>query len=154
MRECIFCKIIQRQFADEEIVIDNENCLVFIDKYRKTSAGPICLVVPKRHITDITEINDSDSKNLLSTIKQTTILLKTTFKAKGVRVWQANGQSAGQSIFHLHFHIVPCNSIIDRIIAIFPITFDIFRRYNIFSKSRHIKVDKLKIMADKMRANI
>ena len=153
MTDCIFCNIIRGQVEGEEIVFEKNECIVILDKYRITSAGAICLVITKKHITDITMLDESTSTKLMMSIKQTTILLKKTFKAKGVRIWQANGKEAGQSINHLHFHIVPCNSVWDRIIALFPIAFDVFRRHNIFLKSRRINNSKLKIFADKLRAN-
>lgn len=38
----------------------------------------------------------------------------------GIRLWIANGASAGQEIFHLHVHVFPCKSVIDRIKYVFP----------------------------------
>jgi histidine triad (HIT) family protein len=151
MSDCKFCSIAKGQVLNEEIVFENDECIVLLDKYRITSAGAICLVITKRHINDITTLDDSISKILMTTIKQTAILSKTTFKAKGVRIWQANGVAAGQSIFHLHFHIVPCNSIWDRLIALFPVVFDIHVRHNIFLKDRQISNLKLRRFADRLR---
>lgn len=154
MNDCIFCKIIQEQTKGDEIIFENEDCIVLLDKYRTTSIGAICLVIPKKHITDITTLDENIGKTLIQTIKQATILSKKTFEAKGIRIWQANGKTAGQSINHLHFHIVPYNSIKDRIISIFPITFDIFKRHNIFLKRNYIKKSKLNQFAEQLRRNL
>jgi histidine triad (HIT) family protein len=153
MSDCKFCSIAKGQGLDEEIVFENDACFVLLDKYRVTSAGAICLVVTKRHFSDITELDDSISEILLTTIKKTAILSKTTFRANGVRIWQANGKAAGQSIFHLHFHIVPCNSVWDRLIALFPVAFDLLVRHNIFSVNRSISNMKRKKFADSLRHN-
>ncbi len=153
MADCIFCKIIHGQTNGEEIIFENDDCIVILDRYRITSVGAICLVIPKKHVQDITFLDDSIASILMLTIKDATVLSKTTFGAKGVRIWQANGHTAGQSIGHLHFHIVPCNSVMDRIIAQFPISFDIFRRHNIFLKNRQINKSKLSLYAERLRNN-
>ena len=93
---------------------------------------------------NITTLDKSVSGILMTTLKQTAILTKTTFKAEGVRIWQAIGKTAGESIYHLHFQVVPYNSIWDRIVALFPITFDIFNRHNILSKIRQIDITSKK----------
>ena len=111
------------------------------------------MVLTKKHFTDITTLDDKVSLALMKTIKETAVLSKTTFKAKGVRIWQANGKAAGQSIYHLHFHIVPCNSPWDRVVALFPIVPDIFMRHNIFLKEKRINAQKLKVFGDRLRTN-
>ena len=45
---------------------------------------------------------------------------KEVIPCSGIRLWIANGKSAGQEIFHLHIHVFPCKSVMDRIKYVFP----------------------------------
>ena len=146
--ECIFCKIIEQQLTkDEEIIFETENCIVLLDKYRVTSAGPICLVITKKHFTNIFSTPDDTLKEVILTIKRTAEAINESLCPKGIRIWQANGKSAGQSIFHLHFHIVPTNSMWDRLIFLFPGIVDLVTRVGL----KPNKKDNLTKQANKLR---
>jgi histidine triad (HIT) family protein len=65
------------------------------------------LVIPKKHIADITEIdslNAAESSEILSSISK--IALKLGLEKGGFRVVTNTGADAGQSVDHLHFHIL------------------------------------------------
>ena len=102
MNDCIFCKIVKKDLPST-IEFENERLIVF--RNIKPFAPVHVLVVPKKHIVNLTEINESD-KELMGEILLT---IKDMAKKLGIldafRVAVANGKMADQSIFHLHFHL-------------------------------------------------
>ena len=104
MENCLFCKIVNKQI-NSETVYENDDVLVFKDKYPKAPVH--LLVIPKKHVSSIMEIEDLSDK-------QTSEMLKTIAKIakemeldrEGFRVVTNTGASAGQSVDHLHFHIL------------------------------------------------
>jgi histidine triad (HIT) family protein len=84
------------------------------------------------------------------------LVSKAMYKAfgnKGIRIWTAVNKEAGQSIFHCHLHIVPCNSLKDRIIANFPGIYDLKRRILKFGNNKLNQNLNFKL-AEKLRNQI
>lgn len=104
MEECLFCKIINREIKSD-IVFENDNILIFKDI---SPEAPVhLLAVPKRHIASILEIDKMECeliKELLEAIRDTA--LKLELDREGFRVVTNTGIAAGQSVNHLHFHIL------------------------------------------------
>ena len=65
------------------------------------------LVIPKNHVTDLFESPRILDAPLLSALRLTSNAVKKAFSADGIQVRQNNGASAGQDVFHLHFHVIP-----------------------------------------------
>lgn len=117
--KCRFCEIVKNR-EGEHIIYENKEMLVLLDKFRKTSAGGICLVIPKQHYNTFLEVPHPVDIQLATTVKNISSLVKKGYGAKGIRIWSAIGEAAGQSIHHCHFHIVPCNNLYDRFYAFLP----------------------------------
>lgn len=128
MDSCRFCKIIKGERNDEEIIFEDENFIVLTDKFRQTSAGSICLLIPKTHRSNILELTKEEGNAFFKILNLISISMQNAYNCKGIRIWTAVNKEAGQSIFHCHIHIVPCRSIKDRIIANFPGIYDWKRR--------------------------
>lgn len=98
--DCIFCKIINRDF-NTEFVYENEYVVVFKDINPK---APIhLLVVPKTHVASLNELED---KNLMAELLMS---VKETTKKIGLKSYKTlinTGKEAGQEVFHLHVHIL------------------------------------------------
>lgn len=98
----MFCKIINRE-APATIEFENNNLIVF--KNIQPLAPIHFLIVPKKHIAKLSEITEKD-KELMGEIL---LIAKKTAEKLGIedafRVAIANGENAGQSVFHLHFHL-------------------------------------------------
>jgi histidine triad (HIT) family protein len=124
-KNCRFCQIIENR-NNEEIIFENDNFIVITDKYRKTSVGSICLVIPKKHVKNILELPQNLNAELLEIIKLTSKAMQRAYNVKGIRIWTAVNKEAGQSIFYTHIHILACKSIFDRLIASFPGVYDLF----------------------------
>jgi histidine triad (HIT) family protein len=104
MENCLFCKIANKQI-NSEIVYENDDVLVFKDLYPKAPVH--LLVIPKKHVSSIMEIeelNDKQANEILKTIAK--IAKEMGLDRDGFRVVTNTGAAAGQSVDHLHFHIL------------------------------------------------
>jgi histidine triad (HIT) family protein len=104
MDDCLFCKIVKKEIKSE-IVFENDSVLIFKDINPKAPVH--LLVIPKKHINDITEIDSlssAESGEILSSISK--IALELGLEKGGFRVVTNTGAGAGQSVSHLHFHIL------------------------------------------------
>lgn len=101
---CIFCQIIAGDVPAHKIYED-ENILAFLDV--KAVHPGHTLVVPKKHITDIEEASESDLAVLMAGVKKIGGLLKEKLGYAAYNIHQNNGPLAGQTVLHLHFHIIP-----------------------------------------------
>lgn len=98
--DCIFCKIVNGDF-NTEFVYENDYVAVFKDINPK---APIhLLVVPRKHIESLNELEDKNLMGeLLSAVRETT-------KKLGIKSYKTlinTGKEAGQEVFHLHLHIL------------------------------------------------
>lgn len=100
---CVFCKIIKNKeslkiYEDEKTI-----CLLDINPISKGH----CLVIPKEHFRDIFDIDDECLKNIISVSKKVSTALKQKLGSTGVNILHASGESAQQSVFHFHLHLIP-----------------------------------------------
>ncbi len=104
MEDCLFCKIINKEI-NSNIVFENDNVLIFKDI---SPQAPVhLLAVPKKHVSSILEIEKLDSdiiKELMETIAR--VALEMGLDKEGFRIVTNTGRGAGQSVDHLHFHIM------------------------------------------------
>lgn len=128
MNESRFSEIISGDRDNEQIVFENDKFIVLTDRYRKTSVGSICLVIPKKNRRNLLELTKSESKELFPIINLISKSMQKAYNCNGIRIWTAVNKEAGQSIFHCHIHILPCDSFNDRLIANFPGIYDLKRR--------------------------
>jgi len=104
MEDCIFCKILKGEISCYKIYED-ESVIAFLD-ILPLSKGHT-LVVPKKHFRDIHEISNEELCNSMEALKKISAHIKEVFNPEGIVVIQNNGEKAGQSVFHIHFHIKP-----------------------------------------------
>lgn len=101
---CIFCKIISGQIPSATLYED-DLFRVILDVSPATKGH--ALVLPKRHLQDLFQLDGEESKQALSVISKVADAIKKTLSCDGINILQNNGAAAGQSVFHLHFHIIP-----------------------------------------------
>ncbi len=102
MNDCLFCKIIAGEIPSSKLYED-DLCYAFNDI--APQAPTHFLVIPKTHIASISEIDDSNSAvagHMLSVIAQ----LAKELGMESYRVVSNIGEQAGQSVRHLHFHVL------------------------------------------------
>lgn len=103
MNDCIFCKIFAGEIPSKKLYED-ELCLAFYDI--QPLAPQHFLVIPKEHLTGANEIN-SDNAALVGHIFA--VIAKLTAQlnfSDGYRVVTNCGEDAGQTVKHLHFHVL------------------------------------------------
>ena len=104
MEDCLFCKIIKGEIPSKK-VYEDENVLAFHDI---NPAAPIhILVIPKKHITKLTDLKEEDEAlvgKIFATINK--IAKQEGFEEDGFRVITNCGKNGGQEVMHLHFHIL------------------------------------------------
>ncbi|WP_411822371.1 histidine triad nucleotide-binding protein [Leptospira sp. 'Mane'] len=102
--DCIFCKIIAGQIP-AKIEYQDDDILVFHDI---TPQAPLhLLIIPKKHITNLNEIR-TENADIISKIFTQIPKLAFQFEIseKGYRVVNNCGKDGGQTVFHLHFHML------------------------------------------------
>ena len=104
MENCVFCKIISGEFSSKKIYED-EYTLAFLD-IAKDVDGHI-LVVPKKHVKNILDCDNDTLSKVIATVKKVSNHLVQNCGYDGVNILNANDESAEQSVFHLHIHIIP-----------------------------------------------
>ena len=101
---CIFCKIIEKSIP-ATILYEDQTVIAFLD-ISQTTRGHT-LVVPKEHFADIEDIDDDTLAHLIKVVKKLSVKIKTKMGANGINILNNNGLAAGQTVEHLHFHIIP-----------------------------------------------
>ena len=100
----IFAKIINKEIP-AKIVFEDEQCLAFYDV---TPQAPVhVLLIPKKPISSLANVGEED-QSLIGhmMLKTAEIARKLGLEEKGYRVVTNIGSDGGQSVFHLHFHIL------------------------------------------------
>lgn len=100
MNECIFCKIANKEIP-VDLIYETETTAAFNDL--NPQAPVHFLVIPKEHFSSLNELNDKKiMSDLLETVRQTTEKLN----IKEYRTVINTGETAGQTVFHLHIHVL------------------------------------------------
>lgn len=103
-RDCIFCKIVSGEIPSAK-VYEDEDALVILD------ISPInkghSLVLSKEHYTDIYDTPEELLLKLASITKKISLATKKSLACDGINIVQNNERTAGQLVFHIHFHIIP-----------------------------------------------
>ena len=99
-KDCIFCN------SDFEIISENELAFIIYDKYPVTRFHT--LIIPKRHVETYFELYQPEINAINQLInQQKSNLDKLDKKISGYNIGINNGESAGQTIFHCHIHLIP-----------------------------------------------
>lgn len=101
---CIFCKIINGEIPASK-VYENEDVLAFLDLSQVTKGHT--LVIPKEHEANIFELQEETASKLFQNIPKIARAIEKAFNPIGLNLLNNNGESAGQSVFHYHVHLIP-----------------------------------------------
>mgnify|MGYP004496176773 CR=1 FL=1 len=104
MEDCIFCKIINKQIPSQ-IIYEDDELIAFKDI--EPMAPVHVLVLPKKHIKSAMDLTDEDSiliGKIYSVIKKLAVDLG--ISESGFRVVNNCGEDAGQTVKHIHFHVL------------------------------------------------
>lgn len=101
---CKFCGVVAGE-NPASIVYEDGNVLAFMDLH-PANVGHT-LVVPKEHWETIYDIPEKVLSDLFAVVKRISVAVKKAVGAEGISILQFNGRSAGQSVMHLHVHVIP-----------------------------------------------
>lgn len=100
----IFAKILRGEIPSHK-VYEDANTLAFMDVMPQADGHT--LVVPKEGAANIMDLSPGMAAHLIQTTQRVARAVKTAMNAPGVMLMQLNGAEAGQSVFHIHFHVIP-----------------------------------------------
>jgi histidine triad (HIT) family protein len=128
---CVFCAIAEGEIPSFK-VYEDDFVLAYLD-INPFSKGHT-LVIPKEHSSGLIETSDETLAVLISRVKKVANHLKNVLPCDGFNILQNNGEAAGQTVMHIHFHIVPR-----------------YGKEEITFNSQKGDMEELKALADKIR---
>ncbi len=102
--DCIFCKIANGQIPSNTVYEDN-NIRAVLDL--SPAAKGHTLVIPKEHFADALCADKETLGNVYAAASKAANAVKKAMNCDGINIVQNNGAAAGQTVMHLHVHIIP-----------------------------------------------
>lgn len=102
--DCIFCKIAAGEIPSRKLYEDDD--VIVIMDLSPTSKGH-SLIIPKEHCTNIYDIDEDVAAKVMRVAKRLAIKMTDALGCDGFNLLQNNGETAGQTMFHFHMHLIP-----------------------------------------------
>ena len=102
--DCIFCAIAAGEIPSFKVYEDDE-VLAYLDINPFTKGHT--LVIPKQHRAGLLDAEDSLLATIMPKVKMVAAHIKSALPCDGFNILQNNGEAAGQTVRHIHFHIIP-----------------------------------------------
>ena len=103
-QNCIFCKLANGEIPTNKIYEDDD-FTVIMDASPATKGHS--LILPKEHYANLYEIPDEIAAKVFPLAKKLVSHMTEVLKCDGFNVLQNNGETAGQTVFHFHMHLIP-----------------------------------------------
>lgn len=103
MKDCIFCRVVKKE-VPTEIEMETETLLVFKDINPKAPVH--LLIIPKKHIENLANASKEDLEILGNCQLAAKEVAKKNGIEKAFRLLTVSGADAGQTVLHLHYHLV------------------------------------------------
>jgi len=100
----IFAKILRGE-APCVKVFEDEQALVFMDIFPQSEGH--CLIVPKEPARNLLEMSPEAAAAAIQRVQTVARAVGKALSPDGVTIVQFNGEAAGQTVFHIHFHVIP-----------------------------------------------
>ena len=104
MSNCVFCRIVAKEIP-ATVVHEDEHTLAFMD-IGQVNPGHV-LVALKKHAENIFALDEAQAAAVFGAAAKVARAIRGAFEPQGLSVYQANGAAAGQTVLHLHIHLVP-----------------------------------------------
>jgi len=105
MEDCTFCRII-KGVAPASIAYSNEKILAIMD-IQPVNSGHV-LIIPKIHVAQLSELDEETGAHMFKiAMRIAEIIRRSGTKCEGMNIFLADGEAAGQEIFHVHLHVIP-----------------------------------------------
>lgn len=102
---CEFCAIAQGEDHSVEVVCEEKNWIAFFPLNPATPGHT--LVIPRVHVVDLWEVESPLDADLMAAVIRVGHAIDTAISPEGMNLITSAGKTAEQTVFHLHFHIVP-----------------------------------------------
>jgi histidine triad (HIT) family protein len=102
--DCIFCKVLSGEIPSQR-VYEDEHAVAVMDINPWTRGHAV--VIPRKHAADTFEIEEDELAHVVIAAKRLAEQMRATLDPAGINLLQSNGSAAWQTIFHLHFHVIP-----------------------------------------------
>lgn len=102
--ENIFAKILRKELPCIS-VYEDETTLAFMDIMPQAEGHT--LVIPKEAAVDLHQLSNTACADLIIKVRMVAGAVKRALRAEGITIGQLNGAAAGQTVPHIHFHIIP-----------------------------------------------
>ena len=106
----IFAKILRGEIPSVK-VFEDDKTLAFMDVMPQTDGH--VLVIPKEPAENILDLSPEGAAAMIATTQAVARAVKKGLGVPGIMLVQLNGAPAGQSVFHVHFHVIPRSSGVD-----------------------------------------
>lgn len=105
MDDCIFCNILSGKLP-ASLVHQDKDCTALLD-IQPINPGHT-LVIPNSHVTYLADLDEESGAHLFHTAQHVAAALRRAgIHCEGVNLLLADGEVAGQEVFHVHLHVVP-----------------------------------------------
>lgn len=101
---CIFCKILAGEIPSTAVYEDDDFKAIL--DVNPAARGHV-IILPKNHAANIYELPDEDASKIMVVAKKIATAIEKAYHCDGVNILQNNGETAGQTVFHLHVHVIP-----------------------------------------------
>ena len=113
---CIFCSIVNKEIPSS-CIYEDDQVMAFLDLSQVTKGHT--LLVPKKHYDNLLECDYETLAHLIQVVKMLAVRISERLNAQGVNVLNNTHEAAGQTVNHLHFHIIPRYSENDAVVIQF-----------------------------------
>lgn len=141
MKKCPFCSL--ENLRRHEVILEDDSNMAFFSKEPVTLGHT--LVIPKKHVKSLLALKEKDTDKLFELVRKISKVIHKVLKPDGLDIGTNYGRQAGQSVNHLHVHIVPRYKGDFNFLQIVGKTFSPY--------SRILKGDEIKI-ANKLRSTL
>lgn len=100
----IFAKILRGEMPSHT-VLEEEHCVAFMDVMPQ-SPGHV-LVIPREGAENLFDLSDDALGHVILATRRVAVAVQAAFDPGGIQIMQLNGADAGQTVFHIHFHVIP-----------------------------------------------
>ena len=105
MDDCVFCEIVAGR-AEASVVYEDDIAVAFLD-IRPVNPGHL-LVVPKRHAAALADVDLELGGHLFRVaLPMQRAIRRSGVRCDGINLFLADGEAAGQEVFHVHLHVFP-----------------------------------------------